>query len=52
MPVSEQKDDKHYFMHNSTKIVISEHFNERGKSLKEVIKNAIYKEERPKKKQM
>lgn len=44
--MSEQKNDKQYFIHNGTKIVISEHFNENGKSLEEVIKDAVSRDAR------
>lgn len=42
--MSEQKNDKQYFIHNGTKIVITEHFNEHGKSLEDVIKDAVSRE--------
>lgn len=39
-----EQNNKQYFIHNGTKIVISEHFNEHGKSLEDVIKDAINRE--------
>lgn len=42
--MSEQKSEKQYFIHNGTKIVITEHFNEHSKSLEEVIKDAVSRE--------
>lgn len=39
-----KQNNKQYFIHNGTKIIISEHFNEHGKSLEDVIKDAISRE--------
>ncbi len=39
-----EQNNKQYFIHNGTKIVISEHFNEHGKSLEDVIKDAVSRE--------
>ena len=37
----EEKEEKKYFIHNKTRIIITEHFNENGKPLEEIIENAI-----------
>ena len=37
----EEKEEKKYFIHNKTRIIITEHFNENGKPLSEVIEDAI-----------
>ena len=42
--MSEQKEDRQYFVHNGVKIVITEHFNEQGKKIEEIIKGAIERE--------
>ncbi len=42
--MSKQKDDKQYFIHNGTKIIITEHFNKHGQSLEEIIKDAVNRE--------
>ena len=36
-----EKEEKKYFIHNKTRIIITEHFNENGKPLVEVIEDAI-----------
>ena len=33
--------EKEYFIHNKTRIIITEHFNENGKSFMELVGNAI-----------
>lgn len=42
--MNEQKNTKQYFVHNGLKIIITEHFNEDGKSLEDVIKEAIIRD--------
>lgn len=42
--MSEYKNNKQCFIHNGTRIIISEHFNEHGKSLEEIIKDAVSRE--------
>ena len=39
-----EHNNKQYFIHNRTKIIISEHFNKHGKSLEDVIKDAVSRE--------
>lgn len=38
--VTNQKEKK-YFIHNKTRIIITEHFNENGKPLSEIIEDAV-----------
>ena len=33
--------EKEYFIHNKTRIIITEHFNEKGKPFMELVGNAI-----------
>ena len=33
--------EKEYFIHNKTRIIIKEHFNENGKPFMELVENAI-----------
>ena len=42
--MNEQKNNKQYFVHNGVKIIITEHFNENGKSIEDVIKDAVIRE--------
>ena len=39
-------ENKKYFTYNNVRIIISEHFKNDGKSIKEVIKDAICRETR------
>lgn len=41
MKTIEEKEEKKYFIHNKTRIIITEHFNENGKPFAEVIEDAI-----------
>ena len=36
-----ENEEKKYFIHNKTRIIITEHFNENGKPLEEIIEEAI-----------
>ena len=42
--MKKQKNAKQYFIHNGTKIIIEEHFNEHGKSLGDIIKESLSRE--------
>lgn len=42
--MNEQKNNKQYFIHNGVKIIITEHFNDNGKSIEDVIKDAVLRE--------
>lgn len=44
--MGEEKNNEQYFEYKGTKIIITEHFNENGKSFEEVIKDAISREAR------
>ena len=36
-----EKEEKKYFIHNKTRIIITEHFNENGKPFMEIVEKAI-----------
>ena len=42
--MNETENTKQYFVHKGVKIVITEHFNEIGKSLEDIIKDAIIRD--------
>lgn len=40
----DKKQDKKYFLHNNTRIIITEHFQNKGKTITGIIKEAVAKE--------
>jgi len=42
--MTDKKQDKEYFLHNNTRIIITEHFQNKGKTITEIIKEAVAKE--------
>lgn len=44
--MEEDKNNRQYFVHNGVKIIITEHFNENGKSFEDIIKDAIIRDSR------
>lgn len=44
--MEEDKNNKQYFVHKGLKIIITEHFNESGKSFEDIIKDAIIRDAR------
>lgn len=42
--MNENTNTKQYFIHNSVKIIVTEHFNNNGKSFEDIIKDAIVRD--------